>query len=148
MVTPDNAIALNENKSQGYFTKDNKAAYWNMNVLAPAGGLKCSGSEMLTYLQNMCSPETANSKAVVGALTTVSFSIVSRKAIGRGWHLFLEENKAPIYWHNGGTYGFSTFCAFSKTSNVAIMVVINQFNKNVVSDRLGLTIIKKMIGEE
>lgn len=34
----------------------NKSDYWNMNVLVAAGGLKCSASEMLTYLQTMSVP--------------------------------------------------------------------------------------------
>ncbi|MEO6541059.1 MAG: serine hydrolase domain-containing protein, partial [Ferruginibacter sp.] len=70
MVTPDKAIALTENKSQGYFDKEEKAEYWNMNVLAPAGALKCSGNEMLMYLQHMCFPGSDNSKAIIDKLTT------------------------------------------------------------------------------
>lgn len=147
MVSSDKAISLNQNKSQGYLEKGNKSAYWNMNVLAPAGGLICNGSEMLTYLQNMCSPKNNILKSIVDTLTAQTFSIVSRKAIGRGWHIFYEENNPPVFWHNGGTYGFSTFCAFSKVSPVAIIVAINQYNKNVVSDRIGIRILKKMLGE-
>ena len=147
MVTTDNAVANSHNNSQGYFAKDDKTPYWNMNVLAPAGGLKCSGSEMLTYLQNLCFPQTENSKRIIDELTTQTVAINERIAVGRGWHIFYEKDQPTIYWHNGGTYGFSTFCAFLKGSSKAVMVVINQTGKNSVSDLLGIKIIKKMMSE-
>jgi len=148
MLSPENAIASSANKSQGYFAKDDKAEYWNMNILAPAGGLKCNGNEMLAYLQNMCFPQTENSKAIVNKLTSQTIPINTRIGIGLGWHILNEKDKQPVYWHNGGTYGFSTFCAFSKDKSKAVFVIINQFSKNAACDGLGISIIKKMISEE
>lgn len=148
MVTPANGIAVNQNKSTGYYANDDKAAYWNMNVLAPAGGLKCTGTEMLTYLQNLCFPKTDNSKIIIDKLTAQSVALNPKIAIGRGWHIFNDKDQPLFYWHNGGTYGFSTFCAFTKNKSNAVIVVINQFSKNALADGLGLKIIKKMISEE
>lgn len=148
MVTSANLIAESKNKSTGYYTSDNKAEYWNMNVLAPAGGLKCTGTEMLTYLQNMCFPKTENSKSIIDKLTTQTVTLNPKIAIGRGWHIFNDKDQPLFYWHNGGTYGFSTFCAFTKDKSKAVIVVINQFSKNSLADGLGLKIIKKIISEE
>ncbi len=144
-----NGIPFNaDNKSHGYFTKDDKAEYWNMNVLAPAGGLKYSGNQMLTYLENMGLPKSENSKIIINKLTAQTVAINSRVAVGSGWHIFNDKDQQAIYWHNGGTYGFSTFCAFTKDKSKAVIVVINQFNKNAMSDGLGSKIIKKLISEE
>lgn len=148
MVTEANAVTGSTNNSQGYFAKDDKTPYWNMNVLAPAGGLKCSGSEMLTYLQNLCFPKTENSKRIIDELTTQTVAINERIAVGRGWHIFYEKDEPTIYWHNGATYGFSTFCAFLKGSSKVVTVVINQTGKNSVSDLLGIKIIKQMMSEK
>jgi CubicO group peptidase (beta-lactamase class C family) len=148
MVTPANAIALTQNKSIGYYAKDDKTPYWNMNVLAPAGGLKCTGTEMLTYLQNMCFPQPGNSKTIVDKLITQTVAINPKIGIGMGWHIFNDKDKPLFYWHNGGTYGFSTFCAFTKDKSKAVIIVINQFNKNSLSDGFGSKIIKKIISEE
>jgi len=66
--------------------------------------------------------------------------------VARGWHFNVAKNKPVIYWHNGGTYGFSTFAAFVKETGQWVMVVVNQFNKNnIVSDRLGMQIVQKML---
>jgi CubicO group peptidase (beta-lactamase class C family) len=148
MVTPANAIALTENKSQGYFEKDVKTEYWNMNVLTPAGGLKCTGTEMLTYLQNMCFPVSGNSAMIVSKLLEPSIILNERQSIGRGWQIVTRNDKPNVYWHNGGTYGFSTFCAFLKDKSKAVIVVINQFNKNAFADGIGFKIIKRFISEE
>ncbi|HQW85000.1 MAG TPA: serine hydrolase domain-containing protein [Ferruginibacter sp.] len=148
MVTEFNTVANSNNYSQGYFAKDDKTPYWNMNVLAPAGGLKCSGSEMLSYLQNLCFPQTKNAKKIISELTSQTVTINEKLAVGRGWHIFFEKDEPAIYWHNGGTYGFSTFCAFIKGSSKAVMVVINQTGKNNISDLLGIKIIKKMMSEK
>ena len=146
MATP--AIASTENKSQGYFAKDDKAEYWNMNVLAPAGGLKYSGNQMLTYLENMSFPVSENPSLIVNKLLQPSIILNERQAVGMGWQIVTPKDKPNVYWHNGGTYGFSTFCAFTKDKSKAVFVIINQFNKNDLSDGLGFKIIKKLISEE
>lgn len=148
MVSPANGIAVTQNKSTGFYAKDDKTPYWNMNVLAPAGGLKCTGTEMLTYLQNMCFPQPGNSKIIVDKLTAQTVAVNPKVGVGRGWHIFNDKDQPLFYWHNGGTFGFSTFCAFAKDKSKAVIVVINQFSKNALSDGLGVKIIKKLISEE
>jgi CubicO group peptidase (beta-lactamase class C family) len=148
IVSPANGIDVTQNKSTGYYAKDDKTPYWNMNVLAPAGGLKCTGTEMLTYLQNMCFPQSGNSKIIVDKLTAQTVAVNPKVGVGRGWHIFNDKDQPIFYWHNGGTYGFSTFCAFVKDKNKAVIVAINQFSKNALSDGLGVKIIKKLISEE
>jgi CubicO group peptidase (beta-lactamase class C family) len=148
MVTPANSIAVTQNKSTGYYTNDDKAEYWNMNILAPAGGLKCTGAEMLAYLENLCFPKTDYSKNIIDKLTAQTVALNPKIAIGRGWHIFNDKEQPLFYWHNGGTYGFSTFCAFTKNKSKGVIVVINQFSKNALADGLGVKIIKKIISEE
>ena len=148
MATREIAVALSNNKSQGYFEKNKKAEYWRMNVLAPAGELKCNGVGMLTYLQNMAFPETTEAENIVEIITTPTISLNQQVSVGRGWHIFLLKDEPPIYWHNGGTYGFSTFCAFLKNKSKAVLVIVNQFNKNAVSDGLGIELIKQLMSEE
>jgi hypothetical protein len=59
-----------------------------------------------------------------------------------------QKGKPTIYWHNGGTYGFSTFAAFVKDTKRSVVVVVNQFNQNQVSDGLGIAIMKEMLEKE
>lgn len=144
MVTPDKAVSGTANKSQGYFGKE-KTPYWNMNVLAPAGGLKCSMAEMLTYLEAMINPVDEEARVIIQQLTTSTALISGKVRVGLGWHLLTEENQSVIFWHNGGTYGFSTFTAFNPEKNKAVMVVINQFSKNNACDVLGITLMRRLL---
>lgn len=144
MVPPDKAIAKSgETKSQGYFG-DQKTSFWNMDVLAPAGGLKCSGKEMLQYLSVMIHPNSPAAEKIVARLLEPTVTLSPKIKVGRGWHLVDEKDRPVIYWHNGGTYGFSTFTAFTKNGK-AVIVAVNRFNSNFASDALGFSIIKKLL---
>jgi CubicO group peptidase (beta-lactamase class C family) len=132
------------NKSQGYFDKE-KVPYWNMNVLAPAGGLKCTGKEMLAYLEYMANPKDRVAEKVIASLLQPTVSINALVKVCKAWHTLEEKDKPVIYWHNGGTYGFSTFAAFIKGQQKAVIVAVNKFNQNNISDGLGMAIMKELI---
>lgn len=144
IVNAEKAIAKSNNKSQGYLDDTTKAAYWNMNVMAPAGGLKCSAKEMLQYLGCMSRPINKKSADIIESLLQPTITLSSVSKVGRAWHMQQQTGKPTIYWHNGGTYGFSTFAAFLKDTDQAVIIVINKFNSNAVCDKLGFTIMKKM----
>lgn len=135
---------LTQVKSQGYFENE-KVAFWKWNALAPAGCIHATAENMLTYLSRMSKPTDARSKAVIEQLLLPTTSLSPAVRIGKAWHTFEQKGKPAIYWHNGGTYGFSTFAAFVKDTEQAVIVVVNQFNKNAVSDGLGIAIMKKML---
>jgi D-alanyl-D-alanine-carboxypeptidase/D-alanyl-D-alanine-endopeptidase len=133
----------NENNAQGYF-EGAPSGYWNMNILSPAGGIKCSSADMLTYLQKMAIPVNDSAKALIDKLLEPTIAVNEVMKVGRGWHTMEWEGKPIVYWHNGGTYGFSTYAGFIKGRSRAVVIVINHFNKNAISDHLGFEIMKKL----
>lgn len=140
------AIAANSRKAKGYFGNTARPL-WNMDVLFPAGGIQCSGRDLLQYMACLSKPEVqkgVNSK-IVDMLLAPTVRISPTMQVGRAWHTLEQKGKPVIYWHNGGTYGFSAFAAFVKGSTQAVVVVVNQFNKNAVSDGLGFAIMRKML---
>ena len=142
---PKVSIEKSNNKSQGYISDTKKAEYWNMNVMAPAGGINCTANEMLRYLSYMSKPIDKASAAIIDTLLQPTTSISKQVQVGRGWHTVQPKTGPTIYWHNGGTYGFSTFAAFYKDTDHAVVVVINRFNSNNISDDLGFIIMKKLM---
>lgn len=141
MIASTDTFSNDGNKSVGYFDRS-ATPYWNMDVLAPAGGLKCTGKEMLTYLQYMAQPKDKEAALIISNILTPTVALNQRVNVCKAWHTFEEQNKPVIYWHNGGTYGFSTFAAFLKGQQNAVIIVINQFNKNKIADGLGVSIMK------
>jgi CubicO group peptidase (beta-lactamase class C family) len=142
IITPLETTATN--KAQGYF-QDQVSEFWHADVLAPAGGIKASSQEILNYLQYMSMPADGSTKETIEKLLQPTVSLVPKVSVCRAWHTIEEEGKPVIYWHNGGTYGFSTFAAFVKGQNKAVIVVINKFNQSMISDGLGVTVMKELI---
>jgi D-alanyl-D-alanine-carboxypeptidase/D-alanyl-D-alanine-endopeptidase len=140
----DRSISTTSNKAQGYF-QGNKTPYWFADVLAPAGGLKCSTVELLDYLQHMFDPIDDSSKQIIEKLLQPTLSANDRVSVCRSWHTYQVKNKPTIYWHNGGTYGFSTFAGFVQKEKKAVVIVINHFNQNRISDQLGFTILQHLM---
>ena len=141
MIGGTDVFSKEKNKSQGFFNGE-KTAYWNMNVLAPAGGIKCNGKEMLTYLQYMAKPTDADNKKIIDNILTPTVALNPKMNVCKAWHTFEQPGKPTIYWHNGGTFGFSTFAAIIKGEEKAVMIVINKFSENKIADGLGVAIMK------
>jgi CubicO group peptidase (beta-lactamase class C family) len=131
----------NSNKAKGYF-EGKPTPFWQMNCLASAGSVQCSADDMLSYLENISVPNS-NNKILIDTLTSETAVVNKKVSIARGWHIFKSKDY-DLIWHNGGTYGFSTFTAFSKNQKNGIIVVVNEFNKNQISDVLGIKLMEKI----
>lgn len=132
-------------RAQGYINDSTKVDFWNMNIMAPAGGLICNANEMSTYLWQMSKPRNKKQAAIINRLTGPGTAIAGSMGVGLGWHYVTRNNQPTIYWHNGGTYGYSSFAAFIKGTGQWVLVIVNRFDANdTVSDVLGMRIINKM----
>jgi len=136
----DAMSSSNSKKAQGHL-EGAPNPFWNMNVLYPAGGAQCSANDMLNYLQAMSSGKSEVLQKVLQHTVSVSPTV----SVCSAWHTLEQKGKPTIYWHNGGTYGFSTFAGFVKETGRCVIVVVNQFNQNGVSDGFGMAIMKKML---
>ena len=124
------------NKAQGHFNND-KAMYWGTSIMGPAYVLKSNADELLDYLGYMAIPTDSAAKQLIDKLLEPTLTIVPGTSVCRIWHTIEQKDKPVIYWHNGSTYGFSTFGAFIRGQQKAVIVVTNRFNKSNVSDALG-----------
>lgn len=129
------------NSSQGYF-ESTKSLFWKFDCMAPAGAVKCSAQDLLQYLEYM---SKGKRDTIISSLLQPTVTLNANIKVCRAWHTFEKNDNTLFYWHNGGTYGFSTFAAFSKEKNKAVVVVVNQFNQNAVSDGLGMMVMRKML---
>lgn len=128
-------------KAIGFFGIE-PAAYWDMGILAGAGGIKSDATDLLQYLEFMASQA---SHPVVKSVLTKTASVNNQIAIAKGWHTLEQSGKTLLYWHNGGTYGFSTFAAFNPKNQQCIVIVINAFSKNDIADKLGIEIMTRLL---
>ncbi len=126
--------------SVGYFNNV-PAEYWTMNGLGGAGEIKSNAQDIMTYLQQMLAH--SNEPYILNLITPTAI-INERLKIAKAWHVLEANGQPPIVWHNGGTYGFSTFCGFDKINNKAVFVAINAFGKNSMADNAGVSILKEL----
>jgi hypothetical protein len=60
--------------------------------------------------------------------------------MGLAWHIILVDG-VEYYFHNGGTYGSSSFLAFNTQKNLAVIVLSNAAES---TDAIGTGILKKL----
>lgn len=96
---------------------------WNWEVFAPAGALRSSVNNMLTYAKaNM--DTTGTTKLAKAFALTRQITFTKDVKIGLGWHVIVV-NGVEYYFHNGATDGSSSFLAYNIDRNIAIVILSN-----------------------
>ncbi len=124
--------------AQVYNTNGSPTPAWDFDVLAACSALKSTLNDMLTYAKaNLHPGNTQLSKAM-----TLTHQVTFNKdvKIGLGWHIIIV-NGVSYYFHNGGTYGSSSFIAFNPEKNIAVVVLSNSAES---TDVVGTDILKKI----
>lgn len=111
---------------------------WNFSVLAPCGALRSTVNDLLTYAKaNIAKSDSKLSKAFE---LTHQITFSKDVKLGMAWHIIVVNN-VEYYFHDGGTYGSSSFLAFNIEKNIAIVVLSNAGTR---TDALGADILKKL----
>jgi CubicO group peptidase (beta-lactamase class C family) len=99
--------------------------HWDMtarSALAPAGGLRSTARDLLAYLgANLGLTATAPGDAMKLA-QEARFQASPATSLGLAWHINQPNH---IHWHNGGTFGFTSFVAFDRESATAVVILTN-----------------------
>ena len=103
-------------------TPDGKVtSNWTLEALAGAGQLYSSTSDLAKFIQAQFD---TNNKAL--QLThEKTFSVDDGLDIGLGWHILKNVVDYPVYFHNGGTGGYTSSCLFDKQRKVGVVVLTN-----------------------
>jgi CubicO group peptidase (beta-lactamase class C family) len=119
-----------------YNEKGEQVLQWDCDAISAAGALHSSSNDMLLYAKaNMASDHTTLGKAIS---LTHNITFEGDIPVGLGWH-YGRDKEHPIIWHNGGTGGSSSFMAFSKGKQYAIIVLSNSQNK---VDAVGVELLR------
>jgi CubicO group peptidase (beta-lactamase class C family) len=111
---------------------------WDFDALAACGALHSTVNDLLIYAKaNMISGTDKLSKAFE---LTHQITYSKDAKIALGWHIILVDGVEYIF-HNGGTYGSSSFLAFNSDKKLAVVVLSNAAES---TDAVGTGIIKKL----
>jgi CubicO group peptidase (beta-lactamase class C family) len=119
----------------GYNENGHETSYWSFADLAGCGGLRSTLEDMTTYVR-------ANIEEKDPAITlshAATFQVSKYNSIGMAWNNQQSLSGTTTTWHNGGTYGFSSFIGMIKSLKSGVVVLSNSGN-NV--DELAIKLLK------
>ncbi len=142
IVTPLNLttvkMSLNGNEQSqfvnGYNSDGESTPHWDLGDLCGAGGLRSTPKDMLQFM-------IANLNATLPFIKVAQQSLfqTERDNIGMAWVIQKTKARNTLVWHNGGTYGFSSFAGLVKEKNCAVVILSNSGNS---VDAMALSILK------
>jgi Beta-lactamase class C and other penicillin binding proteins len=102
------------------------AAPWHFSAMAPAGGIRSTGNDMLRYLEaNMGSRQTPLSAAMRDAHIPRADTSVPHNRIGLIWMTRHQDGGNDVVWHNGMTGGFASFIGFTTDHQHGVVILTN-----------------------
>jgi CubicO group peptidase (beta-lactamase class C family) len=93
-------------------------------VLSPAGGIRSTANDMLTFLAAQIAPPPTPLHAAMELATQPQSVDSSGKAMGLNWAID-HTGADTVVWHNGGTTGYRTWFGFVRSSRMAVVVLAN-----------------------
>jgi serine-type D-Ala-D-Ala carboxypeptidase/endopeptidase len=107
--------------------------------LAPAGSLRSSAEEMLTFLAACADPPPGPLGAALRLARRPHHRASRRFAFGLCWVLVRRRGRPEVAWHNGGTWGFRAYAGVAPEAGRAA-VVLSDTGRGV--DRTGFTLVE------
>lgn len=94
---------------------------WEFDALFGAGGILSTTEDLAKFANAQFNPK--NNEL---ALTRVpTFEINEKMRIGLGWHILKSKNGKDLFWHNGGTGGYSSSMIIDTNEKTAIIILSN-----------------------
>jgi D-alanyl-D-alanine-carboxypeptidase/D-alanyl-D-alanine-endopeptidase len=111
---------------------------WEFDVIAPAGALRSTTDDMLTYLEaNMGFKQSDLLRAMWRCHLPRRPAAHEIQSIGLGWHVQKMPGVAQLVFHGGGTGGYSSMVAFLEVKAqplFGIVVLANAGDGKVAND--------------
>jgi CubicO group peptidase (beta-lactamase class C family) len=124
---------------QPYNAQGQPTPGWDFDVLAACGALRSTLNDMLLWAKANLHPGADELSKAIALTHQVTFAKDVKIALA--WHIITVDG-IDYYFHNGGTYGCSSFLAFNPDRNIAVVVLSNSAES---TDALGTGILRKLV---
>jgi serine-type D-Ala-D-Ala carboxypeptidase/endopeptidase len=147
----DTAIHLTPQQQQS-FTPGHSAdgmltSNWDFGVMAPCGAFRSTSQDLLKFLQANISTANTEMAAILGRSQAHYFDENQTLSMGLAWHISTLPNGQVLYWHNGGTGGYTSFIGFDKTKQTGVVILSNYgdaANNDYSVDEMGIVILMEL----
>lgn len=127
-----------------YNGKGRETPLWTYDDLTAHGSLKSTVPDLLIYAKaHFKMPETDLEHALALTRQFTYFNPPDTD-IGLAWHMNMVGDEL-IYWHNGGTFGSSSYMAFTPDKKIAVVVLSNTAES---VDAVGLSILNAILANQ
>jgi CubicO group peptidase (beta-lactamase class C family) len=134
---------LEPNLIKGLNTNGDIISNWDFDVLFGAGGILSTTADLAKFATAQFDP--TNKELELTRKPT--FVINDKIKIGLGWHILKSENNKEVFWHNGGTGGYSSSMSIDVENKTAVILLSNvsAFNPKMENiDQLGFELLKQV----
>lgn len=122
----DTVLALSPEQQtrfiQGYSIRNQPVHAWDMDAMVPAGGIRSTAADMLTYLEGQLHPDTTPLRAAMRQSHLLQADVSGGSQIALAW-MYVPDT--GTYWHNGATGGYSGYAFFNPKGDYAAVVLLN-----------------------
>ncbi len=129
---------LNKRLAKGIDQNGNEVSNWDFDVLVGCGGLLSSISDLVKFTQAHFKNDD-----ILKLTRTETANAGENLTIGLGWHILKSSQGEDIYWHNGGTGGYSSSMIINPENKSAVIILANVGDINDMVDELSLKILAK-----
>ncbi|MEZ5043394.1 MAG: serine hydrolase domain-containing protein [Saprospiraceae bacterium] len=129
-----------ENKDSfvvGITAKGKKSKPWEMKFINPAGAIKSTLNDMISYTSAQLEASSQNFGFFESTHDPLDFQIKmpvdklwKGNAMGLGWWHNLEDAQNTFIWHGGASGGYTSFVGFSKSKEKAVVILSNISSSN------------------
>ncbi len=103
----------------GYSASGNSTKHWDLAVFQAAGALHTSTEDMLNFLAYQLLENDSACKL------SHRPTFEKNEKIAMAWQIRSGRSTGEVYWHNGATFGFTSFCAFIPGTKSALIILSN-----------------------
>lgn len=111
---------------------------WSFDILAPCSALRSSINDLALYTKANMTPGTDKLGKAFELTHAITFN--GEPQIALGWHI-IKVNGVNYYFHDGGTYGSSSFLAYNADKKLAVIILSNASES---TNGLGVGLLKKL----
>ncbi len=116
---------------------NNEVTFWTGEACQTVGLLKSNTYDLSLFLNSIMENKNGEFTEFMKPTKMMSDST----GVGFGWHFKIQYSDTLV-WHNGGTYGFSSFMGFYKQKKKGIIILNNYFPAQTT--QAGIEILNRM----
>jgi CubicO group peptidase (beta-lactamase class C family) len=117
---------------KGHNAAGETVSNWDWDVLFGGGGIVSTTEDLVKFANAQFDP--ANKELALTRKPT--FTVDKTTKIGLSWHIISTKNNKEIFFHNGGTGGYSSSMIMDMENKTAVIILSNVSGINDSVDRL------------